>query len=60
MVSFTPQPLYPRGKIPRQTLIKRPGGPEHRRNLTNKIEGQGGGEGVVTVGIWNYFTKDSG
>jgi hypothetical protein len=27
VVSFTPQPLYPRGKIPRYQLDKRLGGP---------------------------------
>jgi hypothetical protein len=30
MVSFTPQPLYPRGKSPRYKLYRRLGGPQSR------------------------------
>jgi hypothetical protein len=29
VVSFTPQPLYPRGKIPRYPLVTRLGGPQN-------------------------------
>jgi hypothetical protein len=30
VISFTPQPLYPRGKRPRHKLIRRPGGLQNR------------------------------
>jgi hypothetical protein len=30
VVSFTPRPLYPRGKIPRYPLDRRLGGPQNR------------------------------